>query len=414
MSSQRAGVRKISLGDVDAGGSRHTGRRSAVAIVDGTVVVGTAGGSLRGFDASLTEQWTDEGSEMVVSMAECDGVVVAGARGPSGAVRAVDAETGERRWSYETADDVGPPQKETRFFLPFVVDVVAGAERVYVAARRYERRDGERHFESTVSAFRPDGTVDWQFDTDASPIALDADGERVAVAFNRCPGDHQHGLVVLDATTGEPHYDWDPGTDGQRRVGDVSLLDSGLALTSHGDYRGYVLDDGGAVRWRVDLATPIEQGEETLYAYPNHVHATESGVLFVTGNTYPEEGRETEARHPLEHHALGYSPGGDRRWTAHVGGFVSGLGTRGDRVAVPTAQNFRVREADAHGIAVFDVAGGRVAEHDTEGVATAAALARARVAAVEEPVRYHDEGVEHGAYRLHAGTIGVEAPPASD
>lgn len=405
MSSQRTPPRTASLGELDAGGSRHTGRRSAVTMADGRVVVGTSEGDLRAFDADLTEQWTEEGAEMVVSMAEFDGVVVAGARGATGEVRAVDLETGERCWSYETADDVGAPQKETRFFYPFVADIVADEERVYVAARRYERRDGERHFESVLSAFAPDGTREWQFATDASPIALDADGDSVAVAFNRCTGDHQHGLVVLDAASGEVRFDWDPGTDGQRRVGDVSLVEDGVVVTSHGDYRGYALDSKGAVRWQADLATPVEQGEETLYAYPNHVHATESGVLFVTGNTYPEEGRETDSRHPLEHHALGYSPEGERQWKTHVGGFVSGIGAHGDRVAAPAAQNFRVRDSSAHGLAILDIQGGRVGEHDTEGVATTASLDGDRFAVVEEPVRYHDEGVEHGSYRLHVGAV---------
>lgn len=403
MSSQRTPARTVDLGDLAAGGSRHTGRRSAVTFADGVIVAGTADGSVRAFDAGLTERWTDDGSEMVVTMATLNGTVVTGARGATGAVRALDAETGERRWRYETADDVGTPQKETRFFYPFVADIVTDDDRVYVAARRYERRDGERHFESVVSAFSADGTREWQYAADASPIALDADGDRVAVAFNRCTGDHQHGLVVLDADTGDPRCDWDPGTAGQRRVGDVSLVDDGLALTSHGDYCGYVLDNGGAVRWRADLATPVERGDETLYAYPNHVHATDAGVLFVTGNTYPEEGRETESRHPLEHHALGYSPAGERRWQAPVGGFVSGIGTDGDRVAAPAAQNFRVRDASAHGLSVFDIVDGAVAIHETEGVATAGALDGDRLAVVEEPARYHDQDVEHGAYRLHTG-----------
>jgi len=401
--------RSVDLGDIPAGGSRHTGRRSAVHVAaDGDghrALVGTAGGDVRAFDGEARERWHDAGEESVVAMATFDGAVLTGARGATGAVRALDPSTGERRWRHETADDLGPPTKQTRFLLPFVADIVTDGERAYVAARRYERRDGDRHFESVVYGFDPDGAVAWRHHTDASPIALDTDGERVAVAYNRCPGDHQHGLVVLDADDGRVRYDWDPGTDGDRRVGDVSLVKDGAIVCSHGDYRGYRLGDGGRVRWRVDLATPRAVGDETLYAYPNHVHATESGALFVTGNTYPEEGRETDGRHPREHTAFGITPDGERRFTARVGGFASGIGTDGDRVAVPVAQNFRVRDADAHGLSVLDVADGPVATVNTEGGTTAAALDGDHVAVVEEPVRYHDEGVEHGAYRLHAVTL---------
>jgi hypothetical protein len=247
------------------------------------------------------------------------------------------------------------------------------------------------------------GDVAWTCGTDASPIGLDADGRRVAVAYNRCPGAHQHGLVVLDAETGGTLYDWDPGTEGQRRVGDVSLVEGGAVVASHGDYRGYCLRDGGAERWRVDLATPTDVDGETLYAYPNHVHATREGAVFVTGNTYPTEGRKTAALHPREHTAFGYTPDGERGWSAPVGGFAGGLGVEESRVAVPGAQHFRTRDADVHGLHLFDMETGPETCLETAGVVTAVALDGAGFAAVEEPVVYHDEGTERGEYRLLLG-----------
>jgi len=223
----------------------------------------------------------------------------------------------------------------------------------------------------------------------------------LAVAYNRCPGDHQHGLVVLDTADGSRRWTWDPGTDGQRRVGDVALLDDGAVCTSHGDYCGYRLDGDGAPEWRVPLATPRAVEGERVYAYPNHVHATDSGAVFVTGNTYPEDGRETSARHPEEHTAVGVSLAGKRRWRATVGGFASGLGTDGDLLAVPAAQHFRDRDAATHGLRLFDVADGHTDTVDADGIVTAAAADDGTVVAVEEPVVYHDDGRERGAYRLH-------------
>jgi outer membrane protein assembly factor BamB len=398
--------RSVTLGPADPGGSRHRGRRCAVALSDERVVVGAADGSLRGLDReTLTEVWRrgGGGGNVVSATTLVDGIAV-GERGPRGAVHTYD-RAGDLRWRYDTAEDVGDPQKDTRFFLPFVVDAVQDGERVYAAARRYERRgdrpEGERrHFESVVYALAGDGTVDWRYRTDASPIGLAVRGDRLAVAYNRCTGSHQQGLVVLD-TDGEERWTWDPGTDGQRRVGDVSLLEDGAVVTCHGDYCGYALGEGGRVRWRAALATPRELDGERVYAYPNHVHATAEGALFVTGNTYPEEGRETAVLHPEEHTAFGYGPDGERRWTAPVGGFASGIDAEGGVVAVPCAQNFRRRDTGSHACRLFDVRDGHRETVDAAGVVTAAAIDERTVAAVEEPVVYHDEGTEHGSHRLH-------------
>jgi outer membrane protein assembly factor BamB len=373
-------------------------------------VVGTADGDLLGFDVGgdgpPEGHWRHEtpSDPGVVVATPVEGGVVVGERGTRGAIRCLDAD-GSLRWQYETAADVGSPQNETRFLLPFVAGLATDGERLYAAARRYERRpeDGEtdRHFESVVYAFTADGTVDWTYRTDASPISLSVRVDRVAVAYNRCPGTHQHGLVVLDRDDGTPRWMWDPGTEGQRRVGDVVLLDEGAVVASHGDYCGYRLGPGGSERWRAPLATPRTIDDETVYAYPNHVHATDDGLVFVTGNTYPEAGRETDVRHPNEHTAIGISLDGERNWSASVGGFASGLGTDGAILTVPGAQHFRDRDAGSHALRVFDVVEGEITRFETDGVVTATAVADGTAVAVEEPVVYHDEGRERGAYRLH-------------
>jgi outer membrane protein assembly factor BamB len=395
----------VSLGEVEPARSRHAGRRSAVALTDDAVVTGTASGDLVAHDrTTLAERWTaqvDGDDASVVAAEAFDDSVVVGERGPDGRIRCYDAATGERRWSYATAADVGDPAKNSRFFLPFIVAIESHRGRLYVGSRRYERADGERSFQSVVYAFEPDGDVAWTYETDASPITLDCHDDRVGVAFNRCTGTHQRGLVVLDADSGAERWSWDPGSDGQRRAGDVSLVPDGAVVASHGDYRGYRLRDGGTEEWAVDLATTEEVGEETLYAYPNHVHAGKSGVVFVTGNTYAQESRETESLHPNEHTAFGYTHDGAVAWTESVGGFASELGTTDETVVVPSAQHFRVRDAGDHGFSVFDVADGHVETVGIDGVVTAVDADADTTAAVEEPVVYHDEGTEHGAYRLH-------------
>ncbi|MFC7007339.1 outer membrane protein assembly factor BamB family protein [Halalkalicoccus salilacus] len=398
----------VSLGDPRPAGSRHMWQRSAVAISDGHAIAGTVDGRISAFPiassghrdgAAWTTTISDEYAVSIESGPE--GTIVVGGRGEDGIVAAIDAATGERRWSHRSAADLGGPQKESLFFLPYVVSVAADGERIYAAARRYERDGGDRSFLSAVYAFDPDGSVVWTYRTDASPIGIDLRGGRLAVAYNRCPGNHGSGLVVLDAATGDERLTWDPGSEGDRRVGDVSLLPGGVAVASHGDHRGYRLDDTGRERWSVDLARPTEVGDETLYAYPNHVHATAEGVAFVTGNTYPEEGREAEGRHPREHTIVGVAPDGTERWHASVGGWVSGLAAAGRTVAAPCAQHFRDRDPAVHGLRSYDIVDGAMATLPMEGVATAAAIDGRRAVAIEEPVEYHDGDAVRGEYRLH-------------
>jgi outer membrane protein assembly factor BamB len=404
--TETAHARTRSLGDVDPAGSRQRGRRSAVTLTSDHVVAGTTDCDIIAYERTRgKEVWRTvlNDGDSVVTLAATDDVLVAGTRGADGTVAAVDPATGTVRWQRRTADDVGEPTKDTRFFLPFVVDAVVAGEYTYVAARRYERDgDGGRHFDSVVYAFENDGTVAWRYEADASPIALDVRDDRLAVAFNRCPGTHQCGLVVLDRTTGDLRADWDPGTEGDRRVGDVSLVADGIAVACHGDKRGYLLDRDGGVRWEVALATPRTVGDERLYAYPNHVHATDDGICFLTGNTYPTQGREAAGRHPNEHTIFGIGLDGTRRWTAEFGGFAHGIAADGATVAVPVAQHFRDRDPAGHGLRVYDLRDGATRTVETDGIVTAATLDERSVAGVEEPVVYHDEGVEHGSYRLHA------------
>lgn len=398
----------VSLGDPRPAGSRHMWQRSAVTITDGRAIAGTVDGRVSAFSIASSgsedePSWTATiADEYAVSLEDGpEGTVAVGGRGEGGIVAAIDVATGERRWSYRSADDLGGPQKESLFFLPYVVSVAADGERIYAAARRYERDGGERSFRSAVYAFDPDGDLVWTYRTDASPIVIDLREGRLAVAYNRCPGDHQTGLVVLDTETGDPQLTWDPGSEGDRRVGDASLLADGVAVASHGDYRGYRLDETGRERWSVDLARPTEVGEETLYAYPNHVHATGEGIAFVTGNTYPEEGREAEGRHPREHTIAAFTPNGTERWHAPVGGWVSELAAADGTIATPCAQHFRDRDPDSHGLRRYDLVEGPMTRIPIEGVVTAAAMTDRRVAAIEEPVEYHDGDAVRGEYRLH-------------
>ncbi|AEH37546.1 outer membrane protein assembly factor BamB family protein [Halopiger xanaduensis] len=426
----------VSLGEIEPARSRHMWTRSAVHATAELLVAGRWDGIVTAYERDALEgdssgagselehepepRWTVDHPDHAVGIAsleaggaESDGgtaetIVVAG-RGDSGAIAGYDAETGEQRWRYDTAADVGEPVEDSVFYLPYVVALEADAEtgQLYAAARRYERDGETRQWHSTVYAFESDGTVRWRYETDASPIAMDlaADGERLAVGYNRCMGDHDTGLVVLETESGTLEWTWDPGTEGDRRVGDVSFDGETVAVASHGDKRGYLLGPGGAERWRVDLAVPTDIDGETLYAYPNHVHANDGRVAFVTGNTYAEESRETENCHPNEHRIAAFDREATPLWDDAVRGFVHGLAAEGDRLVAPCAQNFRVRDPETHAVRRYDLESGAATVERLPGIATAAATDDETLAAIEEPVEYHDEDETRGEYALRVTAL---------
>jgi len=400
------------LGEVDPASSRHNWARSALAATEDAVFVGTADGRVVALETATDfasddgERWETRGEHSVVSMAATDEFLVVGERGGDGLVRVLDTETGDARWTYATADDVGTAARDSLFFRPYVVDLAVTGDRIVVAARRYERDGEERRWRSVVLGFDRGGRLAWRRRVHASPIAVDADGDRVAVAYNRCPNPEQDGLVLLDAHTGGRVASWDPETDGDRRVGDVAFAGDALAVASHGDKRGYLLDSEGNERWRLDLATERRVGDETVYAYPTHVCVADGAAVFVTGNTFAESTRDPDARHPDEHTAVGVDlDGGERLWTRDTGGFARAAVAAGSRVFVPSAQHFREREADRHGVHTFDSTAGHVETEGLPGIPTAVAAGGGVLAVVEEPVEYHDEGVTRGAYRLRTRPI---------
>ncbi|WP_394743287.1 outer membrane protein assembly factor BamB family protein [Natronococcus roseus] len=434
---QESTLQRRSLGRIESARSRHMWTRSAVHATGGVVVAGQWDGTVTAFESdSLEARWSVEHPDHAVGIVTLEGgdggggsdgdradtVVVAG-RGERGTIAVYDLETGECRWRYETAADVGEPVRGSVFAKPYVVALETDGDRLYAATRRYERDGETRQWNSTVLAFDSEGTVRWRYGTDASPIALELDesGERLAVGYNRCTGEHDNGLVVLEtcATTessrngggetagvgGDLAWTWDPGTEGDRRVGDVSFDDGRLAVASHGDKRGYLLESGGAERWRVDLATETEIDGERLYAYPNHAYANDGRVAFLTGNTYAAESRETAGRHPNEHRIAVFGEDGRPLWDDSVCGFVHALATDGSRIAVPCAQNFRDRDPDTHAVRRFDLESGPLEHERLEGISTAAAVEGGTVAAIEEPVTYHDDGRTRGEYALAVGSV---------
>ena len=409
----------VELPELTPRSTRQQWTRSVLASFDSeesedvpTFLVGTGHGVVRAVDDDGTELWAVDLGGMAVALEPTlvndEPVVLVGTRGETAVLALLDAIEGTVRWSHDLEADLGSATKETLFCYPMTVDLASDAtasgtdgDRLYAAARRYERDGDDRLFESRVYAFDPDGDIAWSYDTDASPIALDRRDDRVAVAYNRCHGDHQCGLVVLDAADGDLDHTWDPGTDGGRRVGDVALDDEGVVLASHGDYRGYALDRTGRERWQVDLGRPVDS-DDTVYTYPNHVMGDDDHALFVTGNTFPEEGRDTDERHPNEHSlAVVDRETGDTCRTLAVDGWLGGQDRMGDDLALAVGQHFRDRDPETHCLRLLAPDSGGNRRFGTDGIAVAVAVHDDRIAVLEEPIAYHDEDDHRGAHRLH-------------
>lgn len=394
---------QVSLPELEPRRSRQQWARSSLAAIDGGVVVGTGHGRVRAIDPDGTERWRCDLGEMVVSLEPTAGdAVLAGMRGETARIALLDAATGAVRWQYDLAEDLGHATEETLFYYPMTADLASdpAGGRTYAAARRYERPEGDRRFESVVYAFEPDGTLAWRYEADASPIGLARRDDRLAVAYNRCSGDHRSGLVVLDANSGTERLRWDPPADGDRRIGDVALDSGGVVAASHTDYRGYALDERGCERWAVDLGTPTDVGGETVYTYPTRVVGDADGTYFITGNTFPAAGRATDARHPREHTLVAVE-GGEVDWTAPVGGWAGDLAADGGGLAVACAQHFRDRDPATHALRAFDQETGAVREWALDGIGAVVARVGDRIAILEEPIEYHDEGEVRGTHRLH-------------
>ncbi|ELY92171.1 Pyrrolo-quinoline quinone repeat-containing protein [Natrialba hulunbeirensis JCM 10989] len=436
--------RCVWLGGVDPVRSRQLWTRSCVQSIADLLVVGRWDGRVTAFDRdTLDPRWTVAHPGHAVTMTPLTDRLIVGSRGERGTIAAYDIDTGTQCWQYETATDIGVPTKDGLFALPHVTalesepaaSLTDDRGRVYAAAQRYERDGEHRCWQSVVLAFDADGTVDWRYKTDASSSALSL-GERLpgsnrhrhaggtthsstqlAVGYNRCLGDHNVGLVVLDADSGTVNWNWDPGTTSGRRVGDVAVHGDHVAVASHGDRCGYLLGPGGEERWRVPLATETECEGETLYAYPNHVAVGNDYVAFVTGNTYATESRDTALRHPNEHQLAVFDRDGTTRWSAEIRGYAHELVTTAASVVVPCAQNVRVRDPMTHGVRQFDLETGAGTVLETEGIATAVALESGTntnpaaesdvhtIGAVEEPVEYHDGEHSYGEYALRTWVL---------
>ncbi|AGB36936.1 hypothetical protein Natoc_1098 [Natronococcus occultus SP4] len=346
------------------------------------VVVARRDGTVTAFeDDSLESRWTTATSGRIHELAVCGdvAVVATGCEGTA-TVAAYALEDGRRRWQY----DVSPPDGDDVGASRVVALEDGATDRLYAAVRRVG--DGRRS--GTVLAFDRDGRVRWRYGTDASPVALAATerGDRLAVGYDRCPGAHDNGLVVLETDAGELAWTWDPGTAGDRRVSDVAFDGDTVAVASCGDGCGYLLTDGGAERWRVPFGT--EDGARA----PTHAYAHDGRAVFAVE---PIEHRDTD------HRIVAVDGDGGALWTASGRGRIDGFATNGD-VLVPRPVG---ADVDTHAVRRFVLETGSAEDVRLDGTVTAATVGEGTIAVIERRRSFSDGETTRAEDTLLVGAV---------
>ncbi len=225
------------------------GATGAPAIVEGSAYVGSPDGAVRAVDAeSGSERWTFEADDRIlgtpaVRTSAGDGAGTVFAASAGGTVYAVNAESGESRWSRSVDGPVDA--------APALATVDDGAT-VVVGTRR--RGDGG----GTVHALAAEvGSVRWSRDAGGSVPVAPAVGREIVYA-TRADGT----LLALSLADGSVRWEQSVGES----AGDVSApaLDDGVVylsarVTDGGESVGRVVAvdaETGEPDWNADLAAP--------------------------------------------------------------------------------------------------------------------------------------------------------------
>lgn len=259
-------------------------------LVDGRLFVGDVDGSFYSIDASGAERWSAQLGHLSASSspAVIDGTVYVASFGGEGTepMHALDADTGERRWS---SGDAGSPAP------------VVGADRVFTATQ-----DGEVFALSTG-----DGSRDWLTSVGGRVTSGPAYAEdTVIVATQAREHDAEEGFVrALDARSGDERWAFE--TRG-----------TGFSAPAVGNGTVFVPDRPGAV-YAIDAAEGAERW----------VHETGDDI---TCSPSVAGGRVFVGSHEGRLYALGTDNGGVE-WTADGVGFVNvGPAVAGDQVFLGT------------------------------------------------------------------------------
>jgi len=226
----------------DTGG----GVRSSPAVVDGTVYVGSLDNSIYALDAAVgTEQWTfNTGDKVFSSPAVVDGTVYVGSRDHT--VYALSAADGSEQWAFQTDDWVNSS--------PAVVDGT-----VYVGSD-----DGNVYALSAA-----DGTEQWVFETGGGVNSSPAVVDRTVYI-----GSEDNTVYALDATNGTEQWVFETGDS---VYSSPAVVDGTVYVGSH-DNHVYTLDAAdGTEQWAFDA-------KAWVYSSP----AVVDGIVYVGSAKYAQ------------------------------------------------------------------------------------------------------------------------------
>jgi len=371
------------------GTTRRYHNQSAMVLTEEAVITGTPNGTVQVASLTGETRWsTQQTTSAVSSLASTAERVIVGHRGPEGRVSAFERDSGRVQWEYITAEDVGSPKCTAHHAQPTVVDTLGTPELSYIAARRVEQDEAGRQTvsSSVVYAFTADGSLQWAYDTEWPVSGISQNDGQLVVSYRNCPT-KDGSVLLLDAETGVRQGQWSPTPEGGA-VGDITTSEEVIAVASHADQYGYLLDHTGAMRWSVNIGGEYTLGPEKVYTHPEYVVIADELVLFVTGQTQREA--HAPGRHPAAQTVIAVSlADGTFAWKYQLHGQPLDVSHCHSQIAIATTNP----RTNGGMISVLSTDGEALTETHIDGIPTAVDCATDEVAVLAE---HHDIQLEQG------------------
>ena len=390
-------------------------------------LVGTERGEVFLFDNQGKQLWKRSlglGKFVSMALSNDNKIVYIGEQSPSGQLFALNVETGDMLWKYESAEVVGADIAKHSY--PSVVHIsVDNEDKVFINAYRFVMfQDGSRGYNARTVAFNKKGEILWKYPKeevlDSWITWCDANGadNRIVVstsAYEFRPNmKYKDTLYFLDKTNGNlvNSVAVAPVSPFETTVmrGSPNFAKDGILLAgSSSDGRGFLFDNKGEILWERELSKPQQIDKAWLNASGRDGYVIDDYVLFTTINTFNRENWQlpTPVEHPSNNSLFVFDTKGEFKYKYKALGTIEQVDFANGLAACAVGRNVRSHNYKAHGAVILNLKDGRELKFfQTEGPLQAIAISKDGkvVAGIEAPAVTPD-GKIIGAYRFHLWQI---------